>query len=287
MQVQGDDMQTAVAWTSDTTITSEVAGTLADVVPGVCVVGIAAAPASGDLVGTPDTGTTATPTPDTTGSSTATRVAITEPVDGECTVAGAFGGFPSGESGGGTPGERPSGMPTGQPDGGSGDQSGDGSGGQPGQMPSGMPTDLPSGMPSGGFGAGGFGLRSAGLVTAVDGSTITVQSTAQDGSTTTATIAVDAATVYTKTVAADSSAIVVGQCVVARGDADTSGKVTATTLVVSAPTDGQCASLGTGRGGNGLTRARDGGTGTDGLPGRTGRSGSTGTSAQTPGGTNA
>ena len=50
------------------------------------------------------------------------------------------------------------------------------------------------------------------------------------------------ATTYTRTVAADASAIVVGQCATARGEADDSGKVTATSITVSAPTDGECSS---------------------------------------------
>jgi hypothetical protein len=97
-----------------------------------------------------------------------------------------------------------------------------------------MPTGGAQGVP------GGFGSRTAGLVTAVDGSTITVETTAQDGSTSTATITVDAATTYTRTVEADASALVVGQCITARGEADAAGTVTATSLAVTPPVDGAC-----------------------------------------------
>jgi hypothetical protein len=37
MQVQDTSIQTAVAWTASTTVSSDVSGTLADVVTGVCV----------------------------------------------------------------------------------------------------------------------------------------------------------------------------------------------------------------------------------------------------------
>ena len=243
MQVQDSSMQTAVAWTSATTFRTEVSGTLADVTAGECVV------ASGALTGV--TGSTAAPTP----SATAVRVTITEPVDGKC-AAGMFGGA------GGFPGGRPTAMPGGD-----------------GGMPEGRPTDLPSGIPTGGsFGndSRAFGARTAGLVTAVDGSTITVQVTGQDGTTTTATATVDASTTYTKTVAADASAVVVGQCASAFGTADSSGKVTATSVTVSAPVDGTCSSLATGRAGSGLTGSRTGGSGQGYRNHGTGSTGTTG-----------
>jgi hypothetical protein len=194
MQVQGDDGQTAVSWDDSTTITQTVAGTLADVTVGSCVV----------AMGASEDGTAAT------------SVTVTAATDGECTSGfgggGSGGGMPGGSGDDSGSGERPSGMPSGAPDG----EMPEG-----GEMPDGAPTDLPDGASGGGFGG-----MSAGLVTAVDGSTITVQQIGEDSSTT-ATITVDDATTYTTTVTADSSAVVVGLCVTAIGEADSSGQVAA------------------------------------------------------------
>lgn len=200
MQVQDTSSQTAVAWTSSTTITQEVAGTLADVKPGVCLLAVTGGPgASG----------TATASP----SGAATSVTVTQPVNGTCTAG--FGGVAGGAPGGGMPNGRPSGAPG------------------YGTRPSGAPTR----------GAGGFVRPTDGLVTAVAGDTITVQpvtGTGAGATTGTATVTVDSATTYRTTKAADATAIVVGQCATARGPADSSGKVTATSIMVSAPTNGSC-----------------------------------------------
>ena len=56
------------------------------------------------------------------------------------------------------------------------------------------------------------------------------------------TVSVDGTTTYTTTKASDASALKVGQCVVAVGQADDTGAVTAQRLVVSAPVDGGCSS---------------------------------------------
>lgn len=218
MQVQGTDMQTAVTWTADTEITAEVAGLLADVVPGVCV--------------------TATVEDS---SDAATAVVISDPVDGACT--GGFGAGPGGASVTG-PGGMPTDLPTDWPT----------------DLPQGAATAMPGGGPDGGATWGrALGVRTVGLVTAVDGSTITLETADPGGEAGTSTVAVDADTTYTKAVASDASALVVGQCVAARGDADTSGRVTATSLTVSAPVDGTC--VPTVRGGFGGGRP-----GTDGAP---------------------
>ncbi|MET0433825.1 MAG: DUF5666 domain-containing protein [Cellulomonas sp.] len=165
-------------------------------------------------------------------------MAITAATDGECVVG--FGG----SGGGGMPadGEMPSGTPT------------DGAEGR--ELPGGAPTDLPSGAPDGASGgSGGFGGATSGLVTAVDGSTITVESTGMPGSgdatTTTATITVDAATTFSSTVAADATAIAVGRCVTAQGEADSSGQVAATSLTLSDATEAGCSTGFGGRGGPG------------------------------------
>lgn len=216
LQVQGDDGQTAVSWDDATTITQTVTAALSDVTVGSCVV----------AVGASDDGTAAT------------SVTIGAAVDGECT--GGFGGAGGGMPGGGEmpgDGEMPSGMPSGAPD---GQAPGDG------EQPSGMPTDLPDGAAGGGFGG-----VTAGLVTAVDGSTITVESTGfgDDAETTTATVTVDDATTYTTTAGADATAITVGRCVVAQGESDDSGKVAATSLALSDAGDDGCSTGFGGRGG--------------------------------------
>lgn len=223
LQVQGDDGQTAVSWDDSTTITQTVAAALSDVTVGSCVV----------AVGASDDGTAAT------------SVAISAAVDGECT--GGFGGSGgSGGFGGGGEmpgdGEMPDDMPSGAPDG----QAPDGQAPGDGEQPSGMPTDMPDGAAGGGFGG-----VTTGLVTAVDGSTITVESTGfgDDAQTTTSTVTVDDSTTYTTTVDADATAIAVGRCVVAQGDSDDSGKVAATSLVLSDAGDDGCSTGFGGRGG--------------------------------------
>ncbi|UOR02323.1 hypothetical protein MUN77_03090 [Leucobacter allii] len=226
LQVQDSDSQTAVAFGDDTAITAEVAAALSDVVEGVCVSAVS---------GSDD-------------SSAATSITITDAVDGSC-AGGMGGGF--GGAGGGTP-------PEGGPEAAS--ESGAPADGAPadGEMPE-MPQDgadgsgeAPEGMPEGGF--GGF---TGGLVTAVSGSTITVESTAMgmpgaDGAdgdadtgadaaeaeTETVELTVDDATAYTKTVDADSSALVVGACVTAQGEYADEGFVASAIAVSEAGEDG-------------------------------------------------
>ncbi len=247
MQVQGDDGQTAVTWTGSTTITQTVAGTVADLATGVCVVAFTGTDGSTDS------------SSDDAAAAAATSVVISAATDGACDATG-FGGATGGMPGGGMPGsgddagERPEGAPTDMPSGGTG-----------GERPDGAPTDMPSGMPTGSAGGGmgaGMGAVTAGLVTAVSGTTVTVQSTGQDGSET-QTFEVSDATTYTTDAAADSSAIVVGRCVTARGESDDAGQVTATTLTLSdAGTDGCSTGAGFGGGsrpqGDGDQGAQDG-----------------------------
>lgn len=207
LQVQDSDSQTAVSYTADTVVQSQVAGTLADVTVGSCVSIMGAADAA------------------------ATSITVTAAVDGACTTG--FGGGPGGGAGGGTP-----------PDGAT----------APTDMPSGMPTDAPSGAPTDlpdGAG-GGFGGFTSGLVTAVSGTTITVDAVTMGADTTTSTdVTVDDATTYTTTVDADASALVVGQCVSAQGESDDAGGFAASTLTVSTPGDAGCVSRSGGPGGAG------------------------------------
>ncbi|WP_169164362.1 hypothetical protein [Cellulomonas taurus] len=201
MQVQGDDGQTAVSWDASTTISQTVSAALSDVTVGVCV---SAVLDDDDL---------------------ATSITISEPVDGECTGGVGMGG------GGGMPqgGELPDGAPTGMPE---------------GEAPADMPTDAPDGGGSG----GGFRQVTSGLVTAVDGSTLTVDAVSMgrpgddsaDASTESTVVTVADTTTYTATAAADATAITVGRCVVAQGDQDDSGQMTATSLTLSDATDGGC-----------------------------------------------
>ena len=152
-------------------------------------------------------------------------VRITEKTDGSC----AGGGFRGGQ--------RPEGAPS--------------------DMPSDMPTDMPEGMPSGG--PGGMGGTS-GEVTAVSDAGFTVAATSRDSEeTTSVTVTVDSDTTYTTTETVTKSALVVGRCVTATGEADETGAVTAETLSVSDPVDGECATGFGGRGGlRGSAPSQDG-----------------------------
>ncbi|KZM76301.1 hypothetical protein, partial [Cellulosimicrobium sp. I38E] len=210
-QVQDGESQTAVSWSDGTTVTVTVDGTLADVAVGSCVVALTGSPggAPGDE------------SDDTTDDAAATTVSVSEPVDGECT-GGLGGRFP----GGGFPGgERPDGAPSDLPT----------------DLPDGAPTDLPSGAPDGeGRPGGGFGGLTTGLVTAVDGTTITVTTTTPEGESGEETVTVDDATAYTVQRTGSGDDVVVGQCVSAQGESGDDGTLTATSLTLSAPGDDGC-----------------------------------------------
>ncbi|MCL2515907.1 MAG: DUF5666 domain-containing protein [Microbacteriaceae bacterium] len=228
LQVQSSTDQTAVTFTSSTAITTTVDVALSAVKVGECVTATTV-PASGST--------------SSSSSSTApvTSVAISQPVSGSCSrgFGGTNGGGTFRGQGGTGSGQRPSGFPTSRP--------------------------RPSGSASGrGFGGGNFVLPTSGEVTAVSGSTITVDALDfQTQKTAPKTVTVDASTKYTETEKATSTALAVGQCVVAQGKADDTGAVTATAIAVSAPVNGSC-TTGFGfrgqRGGTGGT----GGTGTSG-----------------------
>jgi hypothetical protein len=116
-------------------------------------------------------------------------------------------------------------------------------------MPSDLPSDLPSGMPSDGARPGGGGAF--GQVTAVTSDGFTVEAT-QPGSdeASSVTVTVSADTTYSTAAAADGSALKVGRCVQASGDADSTGAVTATRISVTDKVDGSCPGFG-GPGGPG------------------------------------
>lgn len=124
-----------------------------------------------------------------------------------------------------------------------------GGGGQrPEGAPSGMPSDRPTDRPDG---DGGRGFGTIGEVTAVSGTGFTVSAT-QPGAddATDVTVTVGDETTYTTNAKATATAVEVGVCVNAQGDSDDTGAVTATSISVSQPVDGECTG-GFGMGGMG------------------------------------
>lgn len=224
LQVQNQtDGQVAVSYTAKTAITAQVAATLKDVKVGSCVT---VTPASMTAGGASST---------TSSAVAAGTVRISSAVNGQCT--GGFGGGAGFRGGSGT---RPSGFPSG--------------------MATARPSDFPGGRPSG---AAGRGMMFAnGKVTAVSGSGFTVASSfpgrdsagSTSGSSTGSTsvkVTVSGSTKYTTTKSADATALKVGKCVVATGQADSTGAVAADHLTVSDPVNGSCESGFGGFGGRG------------------------------------
>jgi hypothetical protein len=228
LQVQSSSSQTAVDVSSSTAITKTVDVALSAVKVGECITATTA----------PAQGTSGSSSSSSSSSSPVTSVAISQPTNGSCD--GGFGG-----AGGQRPTDRPS------------------------NRPSGWPSGFPSGAPGGQGGQrGNFVLPTSGKVTAVSGSTLTVDALDfQTQKTSSKTVTVDSSTTYTEQQTGASSDLVVGQCVVARGKADDTGTVAATAITVSAPVNGSCDSGFGGRGGFGGGR---GGTGTSGTGSSTG-----------------
>ncbi|KRC57761.1 MULTISPECIES: DUF5666 domain-containing protein [unclassified Nocardioides] len=159
------------------------------------------------VVRTADTGTDAGSDTEAPTEVTAASVALSTSGDDGCSAG--LGGGPGGGGPGGN-GERPT------------------------DLPSDFPTDLPSGAPGGGRGGfGGFGT--IGTVASVSATGFVVEG--RDGD---VTVTVGADTTYSKQVAADATALTVGRCVQAQGDADDTGAVTASTIRVSDKVDDQC-----------------------------------------------
>lgn len=104
LQVQGEDGQTAVTYTSKTAITADVAGSVKDLKVGTCVVVIPAPGASSSAA---------------TGSGqtvTAGTVRVTPKTNGSCDAGRGFGDRGSGRGGpSGGPSVFPSGLPSGMP----------------------------------------------------------------------------------------------------------------------------------------------------------------------------
>lgn len=169
------------------------------------------------------------PASTTQGTLTASNVIITQPATGGgCTFGNGRGGF------------------------------GGGNGGNGSTRPSGAPRTRPSGA---GNGNGANGSRAFGAVGAVNGNTFTVHSTRPNNSAnntpTDTTVTVTGTTTYTKTVSATSSAVAVGMCVVALGQTDDTGAVTANSITISKPGPNGC-NLGFGGRGRGAGGARNG-----------------------------
>lgn len=225
-QVQGSDGQTAVTLTGATVTTTQEA-TLSDLTLGRCVtVSFGSSDASSET-----SSDTSTP---------ATTVAISDPEDGECS---SFGGRGMGGGSQGAPGgqraERPEGAPTGRP--------------------SGAPSGAPQGGPPGGD-------RVTGKVTAVSPSGFTVDAVTmpappqgQSGSsapaepkTTTESrdVPIDDGTTFSRAVEGSTFDVTEGRCVMATGEQDESGGLTAETVSVSDAADGECSmGMGIGMGG--------------------------------------
>lgn len=231
MQVQNTSSQTAVTYTDATTVTDTVTATRADLKVGDCV----------QVRDAADTATSATGTaPDATAAITAATVAISDAVDGACSAAGGFGG--------GFGGQRP-----------------DGAQGAPAQgAPGGAAGDGAQRAFRGGGGA-------FGKVTAIDGDTVTVESSRPAGmpgdstgtaaQSTTRAVTLATGTTYTKTVKATTSALKVGSCVTALGTANDSGAITASSITIRPAVDGTCTAATFGRPGGGTGQDRNNTTG--------------------------
>jgi hypothetical protein len=151
----------------------------------------------------------------------AATVRITAASGGSCAVGRGFGG-------GGTP---PSGRPS----------------RQAGEAPSGAPSGGPNRR--GGFGA-------FGEVASVDGPTFAVKQV-RPGSTSSSSVTVTTTgtTTWTTLTSAAAKDVKVGRCVVSQGPTNSTGAVTAASIVISQPVNGQCTS------GFGGGRFRSGGQG--------------------------
>lgn len=76
-------------------------------------------------------------------------------------------------------------------------------------------------------------------MTSVNAGVIDMQSKV-GGKTANITVNTSSATTYSKVVATDSSALVVGQCAAAVGPMDSTGSITAKSITLSPPVNGDC-----------------------------------------------
>jgi hypothetical protein len=213
--------QVAVSWTSATTFTKQVSTTKAAVTTGTCVM---VEPAQGSA------GDSAT-------AVTAASVRILPKTNGSCTPALRGGGPQVQQNGGGPPAGG----------------SAEGPGSSPGSGPAGG--GRPGRNQLRGFGA-------FGEVTGVTASGFTVSATMPTGGTgsgtgsgtrtSTVRVTTSPSTTYTTTAKAAASDVKVGVCLRAEGTADSTGAISARTIAVTPPVNGQC---------GGMVFRRDGGPG--------------------------
>lgn len=220
LQVQSDSAQTAVSYTSKTSVEQIKTATADDVAAGWCATVVSKDQSSA--------------TPGTTPSKiTASSVSLTKPSSGTCGFGGGAGGGPGN-------GQRASGFPSARPGG--------------GKMPTARPSGRASAFPSGrAFG----GVFASGKITKVSGSGFVLAATSMGSkSTRSVTVTLTKDTTLTTQRTAKKSAIKQGECVRASGKTDDTGAVTATRLIVSAAQNGACTETGFGgfggrQGGNG------------------------------------
>ena len=240
-QVQGSDGQVAVTLT-DAAVTTERSAALSDVTKGSCVVVSFGSGSSSEA----DQASDDTP---------ATSVSISEPVDGECSPFGGRGpgnGGP-GNGGPGGDGERPE-LPEGAEPPADGERP---------EMPEGAQPPGDGERPEGGRPGGG---RVTGTVTEVSAKGFTVEVTAMptppQGTSESPsaavdpeerTVVVDGDTTYSRTVTGSAKDVTEGRCVMATGEEDETGGLTAETVRVTDAVDGECSS-GFGRGNGGGRR---------------------------------
>jgi uncharacterized protein DUF5666 len=207
LQVQNTSSQTAVTYTDSTKLSQFVSASPADLAVGKCVQVRPVPSATSDTTST-DANTPAV-APDPTAAITAGTVAISDAVNGSCVRGfGGAGGGRNVAAGGSATGTTP----------------------------------------------GGHGGRGGvfGTVASLSGDTMTVTTmsrpvaaadssdTSATPTTVTRTVTLDQATTYTKAAPADSSALAVGNCVTALGAPDSSGAVTATSMVIRPAVNGSC-----------------------------------------------
>ena len=233
MQVQTRTDQTAVTWSDTTAFTKQVVATLADVTTGSCV-----------TVLEPQTTGSATATPGATAptSVSAATVQVRPATNGQCT--GGFGGFGGGGGGAGAPTGAPTRAGTR-----TGTAGPDGAGGAFGRRPTtGLVTAVSGSTITvqetmrGGAGAGGASTGSA----TTDGSTTGSGGTAE-GTTQIVTVTTTGSTAYLAEKQASPSDVAVGECATATGKADDTGAVDATTVALRPAANGSCTNGGTGR----------------------------------------
>ena len=204
LQVQGDDAQTSVRYTSDTTVSKTVTVDASTISVGDCVLAITGQDADA-----------------------ATTIRVTEASsDGTCA------GFP-GAPGGGTPHDAPE-MPNGAPDGPRP------SGAPDGARPSDAPGPAEGG--TGAFGALTIGRVTAVTATSLTVEAARLEGAeASSSAATSSDVQIDADTVVSATVNGTTADVAVGVCVTATGEADTAGGFDATALVLSDPDEaGSC-----------------------------------------------